>query len=142
MSLFAEDSLISGLGTSSDFVNLFGNNAVNNQTAFDQADNGTMSQGSGTAQVTSPGWMSSLFSTIQSGASIYGQVAPLINGTTTAPQTTAASVPTQTANNTGAGAASGPTSAAPNTGASKTTIMVIIGAVLALVAVLFFAFRK
>ena len=91
MSLYADPIInaLSGRGSDADFVNLFGDNYAYNQTAFDAADNGTVSKGAGTATVNSPSWMQSLTSIFGTAANVTGTVLEL-TGNTTKPATAVA----------------------------------------------------
>ena len=118
-----EDDMLSGDGTEADFVNSYGGSYVANQTPYDAADNGLVTQSNGTTSVSSPSWTSSLtslFGLATQGAGTVGQ----LTGKTTAPAATVASP-------------------ASGTAASATSqTMLFIGLVVAAIVGAFLFFRK
>ena len=122
------DDYLSGNGSEADALEYGdgGDNYMANQSPLDVIDNGQVSQGAGGTTVSSPGWMNSLGSLFQLGTQGAGVVTAL-SGSTTSPAATVAN-PT-------AGVATG--AAATIGGMSKTTLMIIGGAVLLLGALLF-----
>ncbi len=81
-------SLLAGTGSDTDFVTANGGAAnpyLLNQSAADILDNGAVTaapnaQGGTTATYTPPSWSSALGSILQTGATDFSVVAPLING--------------------------------------------------------------
>ena len=118
------DEMLSGDGTEADFLNSYGGSYVDNQTPYDAADNGLVTQSNGTTSVSSPSWTSSLtslFGLATQGAGVAGQ----LTGKTTAPAAIVASP-------------------ASGTAASATTskMMLFIGLAVAAIVGAFLFFKK
>jgi hypothetical protein len=91
--LDSSDSLLSGDGSPADFINEYGDNYVYNQSPYDAIDNGLATKDAGTASVSSPGWMNSLFNVFSGAADIAskaGQMAQTFTGKTTRPNSAVA----------------------------------------------------
>lgn len=131
-----DDPVLDGDGSTADDLNAdtgAGAAYVANQTAFDVADNGNVAQtpapGGGSTTTTTPAsWLTSLNSTLTS-ASPLATTALTLVGKSTAPAQKVAQPGTGTA------------AAAATTSGSSKTMYIVLGA-LALLAAVFFLFRK
>jgi hypothetical protein len=116
------DNLINGNGSTPDFVDQWGANAVANQSAADVADNGNIATGK------APSWYQTLTGVVQGGLAVANAVVPLTqSGSTTAPSTKEVQTTKQPA---------------PASSSLTSKLPWLIGGVVAVVAVLFFVFRR
>lgn len=123
-----ENDLLNGDGNDADYANAYGQSYTANQTAFDQIDNGSVTQTGNTTTVTPPTWLQSLGSIFSTGTQAAQTIAPVvtaITGSTTAPATAVAKP------------AAGSGAAKSTTSNLSTTMMIVIGLVIAVAAWLF-----